>query len=121
MGITWNKKKVKFTPATGTEPEKYELEVFQGDTVDLLDYVVFEDRDHNPTPLDTWKRTLVNAAHYTDNGPASPTDYPGGYDDDFLDDTEIRQYASKYSLSISHPTKFSLFFSAAILLEPLPK
>lgn len=98
MGITWNKKKIKFTPATGTEPEKYELEVFQGDTIDLLDYVVFEDADHNPTPLDTWKRTLVNAAHYTDNGVANPSDI-NEFDDDFLDDSEIRQYASKYSLS----------------------
>lgn len=100
MGITWDKNKVKFTPATPTNIEKYELEVFQGDTIDLLDYVVFEDSDHNPTPLNTWKISLVNAAHYTDNGPSDPGNIDE-FDEDFIDDTEVRQYASKYSLSWS--------------------
>lgn len=95
MGISWNPDKVKFTPATATNLAKYELEVFQGDTIDLLDYVVFE--DDSTLALDTWKRSLVNAAHYTDNGVIDPGNI-NEFNDDFYDDDEVRQYASKYSL-----------------------
>lgn len=95
MGISWNTELVKFTPATATNPPKYELEVFQGDTIDLLDYVVFE--DDSTRALDTWKRSLVNAAHYTDNGVIDPGNV-AEFKDDFYDDDEVRQYASKYSL-----------------------
>jgi hypothetical protein len=98
MGIRWNKDKTKFTPSTGAGvPDKYELEVFQGDSIDLLDFVQFID-DSRFTSEDIWKRTLVNAAYYTDNGAGSPTDT---FKPEYADDDEIRQYASKKTLNWS--------------------
>jgi hypothetical protein len=96
MGITWNKNLVKFTPGSSTVPDKFELEVFQGDTINLLDYVVFEDGGTKNALL-TWKKSLVNAAHYTDNGPTDPGDL-SQFSDSFYDDSEVTQYASKYAL-----------------------
>ena len=96
MGISWDKQKVKFIPGNSTTPDKYELEVFQGDTINLLDYVVFEDNG-TKNALNIWKRSLVNAAHFTDNGPTDPGDV-SQFKDSFFDDDEVRQYASKYTL-----------------------
>jgi len=96
MGISWDKNKVKLIPGSATAPDTYELEVFQGDTIDLLDFVVFENNGQK-NAYDIWKRTIVNAAHYTDNGPTDPGDV-NQFQESFLEDSEIRQYASKYAL-----------------------
>jgi hypothetical protein len=96
MGISWNKNLVKLIPGSATEPDKYEIEIFQGDTINLLDYVVFEPGG-TKNALNTWKKTLVNAAHFTDNGPTDPGDL-SQFSDSFYDDSEVTQYASKYAL-----------------------
>lgn len=96
MPILWKKKKTEYKPATGGTPRSFNLEVFQGDSIDLLDYISFEnDTDKSK---DIWEAILVNAAYFTDNGVSSPTAI-GEFKDSFLDDDEIRQYASKYALS----------------------
>lgn len=92
MGIRWNKNKVKFIPSTGAGvPDKYELEVFQGDSIDLLDFVEFID-DSKFASEATWKTSIVNAAYYTDNGANSPSDT---FKPEWAEDDEVRQYASK--------------------------
>jgi hypothetical protein len=90
MSIRWKRNKIKFTPSpNATTPNLYELEVFQGDSIDLFDYLEFTDND-----LNIWKTTLVNAAYFTDNA----ADQSGPYKDEYADDEEIYQYASKYAL-----------------------
>jgi hypothetical protein len=98
MAIKWKKKKVDFKESTSpTELNQYVIEVFQGDSIDLLDYIEFT-KETNQDSLDIWKKTLVNAAYYTDNDVSSPTAF-SEYKEKFADDTEIRQYASKYALT----------------------
>jgi hypothetical protein len=90
MAIRWKKNKLKFTPSpNGTTPNLFELEVFQGDSIDLFDYLEFTDNDFN-----IWKTTLVNAAYFTDNA----ADQTGPYKDEYADDEEIYQFASQYAL-----------------------
>lgn len=96
MSIRWNKDKVKFTPSTGAGvPDKYELEVFQGDSIDLLDYAQFIDASGKESEK-VWQASLVNAAYYTDNGAGSPNDT---FKPEYAEDEEVRQYASKKVLS----------------------
>ena len=99
MSITWKKDKVtKYIPlssaATGpTQQQAYELEVYQGDTIDLFKYLQFTDDGKNKD-YELWKKSLVNAAYYTDNA-ASQT---APFENKFESDDEIYQYASKYAL-----------------------
>lgn len=98
MAIKWKKNKVKYKASTSaTELNQYDIEIFQGDSIDLLDYIEFT-KENNQDSLDLWKKTLVNAAYYTDNDVSSATAF-SEYKEKFADDTEIRQYASKYALS----------------------
>jgi len=98
MAIKWKKNKVEYKASTSpTELNQYAIEVFQGDSIDLLDYIEFT-KETNQDSLDIWKKTLVNAAYYTDNDVSSPTAF-SEYKEKFADDTEIRQYASKYALT----------------------
>ena len=98
MAIKWKKNKVKYKASTSaTELNQYDIEIFQGDSIDLLDYIEFT-KETNQDSLDLWKKTLVNAAYYTDNDVSSATAF-SEYKEKFADDTEIRQYASKYALS----------------------
>lgn len=98
MAIKWKKNKVKYKASTSaTELNQYDIEIFQGDSIDLLDYIEYT-KETNQDSLDLWKKTLVNAAYYTDNDVSSATAF-SEYKEKFADDTEIRQYASKYALS----------------------
>ncbi len=98
MAIKWKKNKVEYKASTSpTELNQYAIEVFQGDSIDLLDYIEFT-KEPNQDSLDIWKQTLVNAAYYTDNDVSSPEAF-SEYKEKFADDTEIRQYASKYALT----------------------
>jgi hypothetical protein len=104
MPILWNKRKTKYSPSIPANDnnveqkgETYEIEVFQGDSVDLLEYIQFVNGPPGNRDLEIWERTLVNAAYYTDNGVSAPDAY-GEYKAEFADDSEIRQYASKHAL-----------------------
>ncbi len=73
MPILWNKRKTKYSPSIPANDnnveqkgETYEIEVFQGDSVDLLEYIQFVNGPPGNRDLEIWERTLVNAAYYTD-------------------------------------------------------
>ena len=54
MAIKWKKNKVQYKASTSpTELNQYAIEVFQGDSIDLLDYIEFT-KETNQDSSDIW-------------------------------------------------------------------